>query len=76
MEGKVKKGSEETILAADTGTVWVRKKPGKRMTIGINRANDPNGRPEVEIELTARQRATLYDIVAAMVFEESVYDAR
>lgn len=51
---------EETILAAEYGTVFLRGGfGGAPLTLGLSRSPDPEGLPEVCITLTERQRDTL-----------------
>ena len=51
---------EETILAADTGTVFLRGGfGGEPLRLGLSPGSDPQGEPDVLIVLTRRQREAL-----------------
>lgn len=60
---------EETILAADTGTVTIRGGYGrKKVWLGIHKGNDPEGTPDMGIFLTPRQQKTLAEAIEQMTF--------
>jgi hypothetical protein len=54
---------EETILAADTGTVTFRDYGNGEIWIGLHEDNDPNVRPRVIIPLTQRQQSILLNLI-------------
>ena len=53
---------EETVLAADTGTVTFRDYGDGNVWLGLRDENDPHKPPSVIINLTPRQQATLLNL--------------
>lgn len=74
---------DETVLAADTGTLTIRGGYGrKKVWLGIHQGNDPEGTPDMGIFLTPRQQKTLAEaieqmtLVAVQDMQERLEDAR
>jgi len=60
---------DETVLAADTGTLTIRGGYGrKKVWLGIHAGNEPEGTPEMGIFLTPRQQKTLVEAIGQMTF--------
>jgi len=60
---------DETVLAADTGTLTIRGGYGrKKVWLGIHKGNEPEGTPEIGIWLTPRQQKTLAEAMEQMTF--------
>lgn len=60
---------EETVLAADTGTLTIRGGYGrKKVWLGIHQGNDPEGTPEMGIFLTPRQQKELAEAIEGLTF--------
>lgn len=60
---------DETVLAADTGTLTIRGGYGRRdVWIGIHEGNEPEGTPEIGIYLTPRQQKALAEAIEQMTF--------
>lgn len=74
---------DETVLAADTGTLTIRGGYGrKKVWLGIHQGNDPEGTPDMGIFLTPRQQKALADAIESLTFvtvqdmQERLEDAR
>lgn len=60
---------DETVLAADTGTLTVRGGYGReKVWLGIREGNEPEGEPLIGIWLTPRQQKTLVEAIGQMTF--------
>ncbi len=74
---------DETVLAADTGTLTIRGGYGrKKVWLGIHQGNDPEGTPDMGIFLTPRQQKALAEAIEGLTFvtvqdmQERLEDAR
>jgi hypothetical protein len=74
---------DETILAADTGTLTIRGGYGrKKVWLGIHQGNDPEGTPDMGIFLTPRQQKALAEAIEWLTFvtvqdmQERIEDAK
>ena len=60
---------DETVLAADTGTLTLRGGYGrKKVWLGIHHGNDPEGTPDMGIFLTPRQQKALAEAIDGLTF--------
>lgn len=60
---------DETVLAADTGTLTLRGGYGrKKVWLGIHQGNDPEGTPDIGIFLTPRQQKGLAEAIEGLTF--------
>lgn len=74
---------DETVLAADTGTLTLRGGYGrKKVWLGIHQGNDPEGTPDIGMFLTPRQQKGLAEAIEGLTFtavqdiQERLEDAR